>query len=105
MEVATIRIGGQERNLADVEPSWVAQQIDGRRGDGQPVCVEVRIQRPGCDLRLTTPQCAPRGIGGRAPNCAEQEIIELWKRNHLLLPDYSAGNVIAFTKQVRRHLS
>jgi hypothetical protein len=102
---ATIRIGGEEREVAEADPSWVAQQIDRRRGDGQRVCVEVRIRKRGCDVRLVTPQCASGGGGGRAPNCDEQEIIDLWKRNHLLAPDYSPGNVIAFLKQLGKHLS
>lgn len=104
MKTAKIRIGGQERDLGDADPSWIAQQIDGRRRDGERVCVEVTLNGEDCNLRLHTPGCSS-GVGGRRANCEEQEIIDLWNRNRLGSDDYAPGNVIAFVQQLRRHLS
>jgi hypothetical protein len=37
--MTTVRIGDETRSLADANESWINQQINRRRADGQNVCV------------------------------------------------------------------
>src|SRR5947209_6442274 len=98
----TIQIGAEEHSLSDANESWINDQIARRQRDRFPVCVVVRIQITGVDLRLATPACGGRGGGGRLPNPREQEIIELWGERKLNSADFTGGNVVAFLKQLRR---
>lgn len=102
--MVTIRIGSDVRSLEDVDESWINQQVGGRQHEGAPVCVEVRIQEGMLDLRLTTRACGSSGPGGRRPRPDEAEIIRIWDRFRLGSDDFSGGNVVAFIKQLRRHL-
>lgn len=96
----TVTIGTDSRNLQDVDPQWVTQEINGRRKDGESVCVQVRIQEPGADVILRTPTCGGGPGGGRAPNSREQPILLLWERHHLTTADFVVGDVVAFLKKL-----
>ena len=99
----TIRIGGETRTLADATESWVTQQINRRRQDGQSVCVEVLIRGSGVDLRLATLGCgASGGGGGRPPNSNEQDIFTLWNDRGMNSSNFTGGNLVAFLKQLRK---
>ena len=100
----TIRIGGDSRTLEDAEESWIAQQIANREREGQSVCIEVVIKTGTLDIRLGTPGCGSGGGSGRAPRPEEAEIIQIWEKHKLTSNDFSGGNVIAFIKQLRRHV-
>jgi hypothetical protein len=52
---------------------------------------------------LATPACGTGG-GGRQPRPDEAEIINLWAKRGLGSEDFSAGNPVAFIKQLRRLL-
>lgn len=79
--MSTIKIGGNQRSLHEADPQWINQQINRRRREGQPVCVQVSISSGGANLRLATPTCAGTGGGGgRRPNRLESEILELWEK-------------------------
>lgn len=97
-----IKIGGEERNIENVEANWINQQINRRREDGQQVCVQVRIRTDSFDLTLATPTCG--GRGGRTPQPHEQEIFDLWKKRGLNESDFTGGNLVAFIKQLRKLL-
>jgi hypothetical protein len=98
----TVRIGTETRPVADATESWINEQINRRRGDGQNICVEVVMQTSGLNLRLATPGCGTGGGGGRAPTANEREVLELWDKRGLNSAGFSGGNLIAFLKQVDR---
>lgn len=99
----TVQIGGSgERRLEETDESWINQQINRRRDEGQPVCVRVTITTTSLNLALTTPGCAGTGGGGRAPNQREQQVFELWEQRRLNTTDFSSGNLVAFLKQLQR---
>jgi len=101
----TVRIGGSERSFtSDPDESWINQQINGRRADGQTVCVQVSIETDSINVRLTTPTCSGGGGGGRQPSEREREVLELWEKLKLNAANFHGGNVVAFLKQVRRLL-
>lgn len=101
----TVKIGGsEERLLNDVTESWIIDQINRRRQDRVEVCVVVRIEMAGVNLRLATASCSSAGGGGRPPNNREQEVVNLWNERKLNSADFTAGNVIAFLQQLRRFI-
>lgn len=101
----TVKIGGgEEQVLSDVTERWIIDQITRRRQDSVEVCVVVRIEMAGINLRLTTPACSSAGGGGRPPNNREEEIINLWNERKLNSADFTGGNVIAFLQQLRRFI-
>ncbi|MGH2756881.1 MAG: hypothetical protein ACRDI3_03745 [Actinomycetota bacterium] len=100
----TIRIGNDSRRLEEAEESWIAQQVSNRLRESPSVCVEVTIQTSTIQLHLVTPACGGGGAGGRAPRSEEAAIIELWNKHRLNSDEVSPGNVIAFIKQLRRHV-
>ena len=102
----TISIGNESRPLEQADPEWITQQINGRRKDGQPVCVRVSIHTTEINLSRSTPGCpsSGSGIGGRPPTSREREVIDLWAKHGLNEGDFSPGNVVAFVRQVLRLL-
>jgi hypothetical protein len=102
--MTTVRIGDETRSLADANESWINQQINRRRADGQNVCVEVSIGTGGLSLRLATPGCGGGGGGGRSPSSNEQEVLDLWIKRGLNTSDFTGGNLVAFLKHLRRLL-
>ena len=98
----TVRIVSETRDIADASESWITQSINRRRKDNVSVCVEVVIDTSGANLRLATPACATGASGGgfRPPNANERELIDLWNSRGLNSPDFAAGNLVAFLKQV-----
>ena len=94
-----VQIGGNERELANASESWINQQINRRRADGQSVCARVRIRNDRLNMTLSTPSC-PNGSGGRFPNRHEKEVFDLWQKRGLNKEGFTGGNLIAFLKQV-----
>jgi|WetSurMetagenome_2_1015567.scaffolds.fasta_scaffold625284_1 hypothetical protein len=89
-----------DRNLTEVSSSWINEQINRRKKDGIPLCVRVLIKTDCVNVALATIDCACSRGGGRIPNHHEREILELWSKLHLNDANFSAGNLIAFLKQV-----
>lgn len=103
--MVTVKIGPYSRDFESVdrvEESWVNRQINGLRGDKQPVCVRVTIQEGSLNITLATPDCAASGGGSRPPNSDERRVFELWEDNRLNRPDFQGGNLISFFKKVRK---
>ncbi len=50
-----VRIGETEKDLQNVDESWINQQINRRRADGISVCVRVIIKDRDLDMALSTP--------------------------------------------------
>lgn len=97
----TVTIGTSERDVKEIEPNWITEQIVRRKQDGVPVCVIVKIKTNGLDMVLASGDCpSGGGPGGRPPTQQEREIFALWEKLHLKQGDISPGNLIAFLKQV-----
>lgn len=94
-----VQIGNTEKEPRDVRESWINEQLNRRRREGQSVCVRVTIDKPPLNMVLSTPECSGSS-GGRAPKPQEQRIFELWERLRLNTLDFTGGNLVAFLKQV-----
>lgn len=101
VSVSVISIGIDRRPLEEADPQWITQEIQGRRKDGQDVCVVVRIEAEGLNVTLSTPACAKGGGGGRAPTQRERAIFDLWREQGLDEPTFTPGAVIAFLRRLR----
>jgi hypothetical protein len=103
--MSSIRIGADERRLAEADAHWITQEINARRRDGNSVCVVVTISTDELNLHLATPSCSGGGGGGgRPPTAREKAILDLWSQRGLSESMFQAGDVIAFVQQVQRYL-
>lgn len=93
-------IGDVESELNSINESWINQQINRRRADGQNVCVRVIIHQDNLNMTLSTPACAV-GQPGRAPNKHEQDIFNLWEQCGLNKQQFTGGHLISFLKKIR----
>lgn len=98
----SVRIGDETRDLSDASESWINQQINRRRADGQNICVAVTINTSGLNLHLATPGCGSGAGGSRPPNANEAEVIDLWNKRGLNDSGFTGGALIAFLKQLER---
>jgi hypothetical protein len=96
-----IKIGGEQRPLRDASEQWISEQLRRRRAEGASICVQVVLKTNSIDMVLATPDCQGGGGGVRPPTQQEKELFELWAKRGLNDATFSAGNVIAFLKQVR----
>ncbi len=97
-----IKIGSEERNREDADPSWINQQINRRRKDG-PICVRVTINNDAINMVLSSGDC-PRAGGGRQARPQEREIFDLWDKHGLNETDFPSGHLVAFIKQLQKLL-
>jgi hypothetical protein len=96
-----VKIGPIEKDIADVDPSWINEQINRRREAEASVCVQVSIERDSVRLHLATSNC-PHSRGSSRPlTTQENEILSLWKKLHLNEDSFTGGNLIAFLRQIR----
>ena len=93
-------IGSNERNLNNIESNWVTEQVNRRKKDGVPVCVKILISHDDINLALATSDCPSTPGRSRKLTGPEQEIVDLWHKLHLHESHFSAGNVVAFLKQL-----
>jgi hypothetical protein len=98
----TVQIGDAQRSLDSATADWIHDQLDRRNRDQAPICIIVSIAEGGLNLRLSTPSCSGLQGGGRPPNQEEQKIFDLWNERKLNSNDFSAGEVVAFLKQLGR---
>lgn len=98
---ARVIIGATERDLDNIEPNWVAEQIRRRRHDRSPVCVKIIINQGDINLALATSDCPSSPSGRRQLTGPEREVVGLWNKLHLSENQFSAGNLIAFIKQLK----
>ncbi len=96
-----VRVGGNERALDDISEQWVNEQINRRRADGVPICVEVIFDTPDVRMGLSSPICGSGG-GSRPPNNHERAILDLWEKHHLNTDTFTGGNLIGFLKKLER---
>ncbi len=101
--ITMVSIAGNDRYLREVEPSWVNQQINRRRAQGDPVCVRVTFRTRSGEWSLATQSC-PRMEGGYfdPQDRLEKAIIELWGRERLNSGDFNGADLNNFIRQVER---
>jgi hypothetical protein len=98
-----IRIGSDRRDIPPVDEQWITQQINGRKRDGQAVCVQVHIDSGDANITFASAGCGGSGGGGgRPPNSAEQGLSAEWRSRGLNEMDFPAGQLVAFLKQAVR---
>lgn len=95
-----VSVGGSERPLDQVTPSWLREQIEDRRAAGENVCGRVRIQSGSLNLTLSTPACSS-GVGGRPRTPQEKEIFDLWEKRGMNSHDFNVGQLNAFLNQIK----
>ena len=105
MSTVPVRVGQETRDLEAASESWINDQLNRRREDGQNICVQVTVHAGGLQLALSTPGCASGGGGGRQPTSREMAVLDLWNKLHLNQVGFTGGNLVAFLKQLRRLLA
>lgn len=99
--MSKVRIGDSERTIGEATPQWINEQINKRRADGLPVCVQVIFDQKPLEFVLSTPTCARIGGGGGRPLKQEElNVLSLWEKLHLNTPEFTGGNLVAFLRQV-----
>lgn len=103
VDMITIRIEGEERDLSIASEEWINQQISRRRADGQVVCVRVTVRQADLNMVLSTPTCGSKS-GGRPPLSQESKVLDLWNQRKLDSVDFTGSNLVAFLKELSRLL-
>lgn len=98
-----IRIGDEQRSLEDATEQWLSEQLRRRKAAGGTTCIQVSLKTSSVDILLSTPECGGGGGGGRAPTAQEKRLFGEWAQRGLNAGGYSAGDIISFLQQVRRH--
>lgn len=98
-----IRIGDDQRNIADADEQWLNEQLRRRKAAGANTCIQIALKTSSIDILLSTPECGGGGGGGRAPTAQEKMLFDEWAKRGLNRGGYSLGDVISFLQQVRRH--
>ena len=94
-----VQIGDIKKDITHASAAWLHEQIARRRRDGEPVCVQVFVDRGDVHIRLATPDCLTKK-GGRLPSLAEKKLFDLWQRHGLNDSGFTGDNLMAFLKQV-----
>jgi hypothetical protein len=103
-----ITIGEEKRRYDNATEQWITQQVNGRRRDNIPVCVQVNVNFGDLlNMVLRTPGCervpsAHPVVATRRPNDQEARIFDLWARMGLNVLNFAPGQLIAFIHQLRR---
>lgn len=93
-------IGSSDRDINNIEPNWINEQIGRRKSEGVPVCVRVLIDHGDINISLATSDCPSSSSGNRRLTGPENEVVDLWKKLHLDKNDFSSGNLVVFLKQL-----
>jgi hypothetical protein len=93
-----VKVGPEERDLSQIKPDWIMQQLNRQRKDGA-VCVRVTIKDGSRNMTLGTGACAGGG-GTWNPNAEENKVWELWKKHRLTQADFPPGQLISFLNEI-----
>ena len=95
-----IIIGTSEREIKNIEPNWINEQIRKRKDDDIPVCVRVLIDHGDINISLATSGCPNSPGKRRILTRSENEVVDLWNKLHLRDSGFASGNLLAFLKQL-----
>lgn len=98
-----IRIGDEQRSIADADEQWLSEQLRRRKAGGGNTCIQIALKTSSIDILLSTPDCPSGGAGGRAPTAQESMLFEEWAKRGLNGSGFSPGDIISFLQQVRRN--
>ncbi|RJO62870.1 MAG: hypothetical protein C4542_01640 [Dehalococcoidia bacterium] len=96
-----ISIGNAEKDLGDIEESWITQQVNRRRADGVKVLVRVIVKEGDMNVVLTTPSGRTREGKSRPPRPREEALFNLWNQHGLNNDEFSVVNLITFLRQLK----
>ena len=96
-----VKIGSTQKELKDVNQSWVHEMIDLLRKSNEPECIIVTIEEP--SINITFSKGCNRAASSDTARFNEQErrIIELWEK-HMGKDELVPGQLVAFLNQLRR---
>lgn len=100
----TVSINGGKKQLNDVTPEWINQQINRRQAFNESVCVQVSIDESDYKMSLSTPICGGGAGGGRQPTSKEAELFSLWNKCGLSSMSFTGGELESFLMHLRRLL-
>ena len=95
-----VRIAGEQREGDEIDPSWINQQINRRRAQRLPVCVEVIIESH-FNLSLCSAECQgwPTNRDWQ-PNSEQQKVIDLWREAGINGSDFQGSDLRHFLNQI-----
>jgi len=96
----TIQIGNEERELGKAEDSWIAEQIDKRRKNGESVCIVIDIATPTINITFATKDCQREGGVGNF-TAQEQRVIDRWRELRLTESEFTMGQLSAFLNDLK----
>jgi hypothetical protein len=98
-----VSVNGVGREAKDADVPWLKQQIEQRRGAGEPICIRVEIQFGSLTLNFATAGCGGGGGGSTNFSPTQQEIINHWQQHRLGESDFEVGQLNAFLKKIRQY--
>ena len=100
MAHVTVTFGSQTHANGAITPSWIRSAVEALERAGQPLCGSAaRLGRR--HRRDPAPRLVPAAGRRRreAPNAAESDVIDRWRRLRLDQPRIVAGEIEAFVRQ------
>lgn len=91
-----IVIGTNERNIDNIEPNWINEQVSKRRNEGSPVCVRIIIDLGDINLSFATSDCPGSAGIRRSLTRSEKELLDLWRKLHLNDENFTSENLVTF---------
>jgi hypothetical protein len=98
MANVTVTFGAETRSNNAITAGWIHAAMEAQSRNGQPICGLVHVEGGGISVSMPVGSCPP-GAGGRPPNAAESEVLELFRRHHLNESKFSPGELESFVKQ------
>ncbi|WP_421773726.1 hypothetical protein [Gracilimonas sp.] len=103
----TITINGESQSNEYITQQWIAEQINNRRKDNQPICVKIHIDTEHANIKLSSRDC-PKGDGGGKPiekfSKRAQQYYKEWTKRDLHDRDINPGLIISFWKYLLKNL-
>lgn len=96
-----IIIGPSERDINNIDPNWINEQVKRRRNEGVPVCIRILIDEGNINLSLATSDYPSSRGPRRTLTRAENEVLSLREKLHLNESNFLSGNLVALIKQLR----
>jgi hypothetical protein len=98
-------INCNEKKLSNTNKHWITKQINKRKAEGHSVCARVIITKENhSNIALSTAACPITITGDELLNKYENELFSLWKEQGLAKEEFTCDDLIAFLKQLLKHL-